>query len=214
MRFNDEEEAKAETREILLETLEETLKQLKSKENEMKNRTSELKVIRHNLQGLEKEIMTSLSNMFRQIEEQLANFIKAEEEKYEREVDTFYEHYNRINDELRDNLMKIIDGDIEVEHFTRSMVVMKAPDFPNFQKYKSGLEKAKKTYKQLKNYIEEIEGKVKEKENKGMGMKLEKYIESRSSGAYDKVNEPFMGMLRLMDQKENVPTLNLRRSGK
>ena len=41
----EEEEAKAETREILLETLEETLKQLKSKENEMKNRTSELKVI-------------------------------------------------------------------------------------------------------------------------------------------------------------------------
>ena len=49
---------------------------------------------------------------------------------------------------------------------------MKAPEFPNFQKYKLGLEKAKKTYKQLKKYIEEIEGKVKEKENKGMGKKL------------------------------------------
>ena len=88
------------------------------------------------------------------------------------------------------------------------------PDLYFWKLGKSGLEKAKKTYKQLKNYIEEIEGKVKEKENKGMGMKLEKYIESRSSGVYDKVNEPFMGMLRLMDQKENVPTLNLRRSGK
>ena len=44
-----------------------------------------------------------------------------------------------------------------------------------------------------------------------MGLKLEKYIESKSNGAYDKVNQSFMGMLRLMDQKENVPTLNLKK---
>ena len=28
-------------------------------------------------------------------------------------MDTFYEQYNQINDSLRENLMKIIDGDID-----------------------------------------------------------------------------------------------------
>ena len=67
------------------------------------------------------------------------------------------------------------------------MVVIDAPPFPNFQKYKNSFEKVKKSYKELKKIISEIDEKVKNIEEKG-SKKLSKYIDNRYCSNYDKVN--------------------------
>lgn len=62
----------------------------------------------------------------------------------------------------------------------------------------------------MRKCIEEIHEKLKNNEKMG-NCKLTKYIENKNHGGYDKVNESFMGMLRLMDNKENVPALNINK---
>ena len=68
------------------------------------------------------------------------------------------------------------------------MVVIDAPPFPNFQKYKNSFEKVKKSYKELKKIISEIDEKVKNIEEKG-SKKLSKYIDNRYCSNYDKEKE-------------------------
>ena len=62
----------------------------------------------------------------------------------------FFGEFNDINEELRDNLMKILDGDINIVDFNKNMIKRSPPQFPNFQNYKSTLEKYKKVYRDVK----------------------------------------------------------------
>ena len=52
--------------------------------------------------------------------------------------------------------MKILDGEINIVEFNKGMVKRSPPDCPNFQNYKSTLEKYKKIYKDVKTEITKV----------------------------------------------------------
>jgi hypothetical protein len=81
--------------------------------------------------------------------------------EYENKVDHFYREYNDLEDELRENLLTIIDESYDILTFNPNMIVKEPPSVPNQQidRFKSTLEKTKRFYKGLSSNLDEIKEK-------------------------------------------------------
>jgi hypothetical protein len=75
--------------------------------------------------------MNNLETVFRDIAEIVRTVYEKESVMYERKIEEFYQKYNGVGDELRENLLSIIDESFELNTFERSLVSKEPPVIPD-----------------------------------------------------------------------------------
>jgi hypothetical protein len=81
-RYGSANQAKEETKEVLLIEVESTLNRLKGRENELKNQIEEISLIKHTLQSLSNEVLATLRQQLDQLQQKIHDKLKAEFERY------------------------------------------------------------------------------------------------------------------------------------
>ena len=66
--------------------------------------------------------MNKLETVFREIGDLVRTVYEKENFLYERKIDEFYQKYNGVGDELRENLLTIIDESFEIKSFNVSSI--------------------------------------------------------------------------------------------
>lgn len=139
-----------------------TLNRLKGRENEMKNQVEEVALIRDKLKLLARETIEALRVQLQELERKVAEKLETEFDRYEKELEAFYHEYNDVNDYLRENLLKVIDGEIDPAVFGKNNVCrdIDARVMPNFGKVKQAMEKCKKYLKSVRGSVGELENSI------------------------------------------------------
>ena len=78
------------------------------------------------------------------------------------ELEHFYREFDSVNHSIRENLLEIIDGDINLSTFSREKVSrdLDPRHMPNFGRVKQVMEKCKKYMKSVKNSIVHVENSI------------------------------------------------------
>ena len=72
-------------------------------------------------------MVAAISSLFKDIETELIASVEKNQEEFNKEIDMFFGEFNDINEELRDNLMRILDGDINIVGFNKDMIKRPPP---------------------------------------------------------------------------------------
>ena len=72
-------------------------------------------------------MVAAISSLFKDIETELIASVEKNQEEFNKEIDMFFGDFNDINEELRDNLMRILDGDINIVGFNKDMIKRPPP---------------------------------------------------------------------------------------
>ena len=103
--------------------------------------------------------MTSLRDLATTLEDKIRGRLEGECARYEQELDNFYAEYNRVNDHLREDLLKIIDNEVDLVGFSRKRVErgIEAASMPDFGKVRGAMEKGKQYLRGVKETLGQLE---------------------------------------------------------
>ena len=90
-----------------------------------------MELILENVKRMEEEVMNKLETVFRDIADIVRTVYQKQHRIYEGKIEEFYQKYNGVGDELRENLLTIIDQSFEINSFEKSLVSKEPPVIPD-----------------------------------------------------------------------------------
>lgn len=144
-----------------------------------------------------------MRQQLQQLEAKVEEKLRSEFNKYEKEIEAFYQEYNSVNDYLRTNLLQIIDGEVNLQSFSRKNVSRDIDTklMPQFGRVKLVMEKCKKYLKNVKEAALHLENAVKffsDEEEKSQ-IKFEKYDRFLKEKTYnEECSLPLMRTLSIL----------------
>ena len=133
--------------------------------------------------------------------------------KYEQELETFYRQYDSVNNHLREHLLSIIDGEVDIATFGRHCISKDIDPkvMPNFPKCKQMLEKSKQYLKKVQTSVEGLKKNIRyfsseQEKTQANFDKYDRFLRQRTPQDSD-YNSPLLRTLNILESTQDFKKL-------